>query len=98
MTYVGLGKRKEGYYALIKRISLGEWSEYTFSKSEYVSTHIKIVVKTWEFEVGKDAYVQEQKILKDFKEYKYNGKDLLVSGNTELFYKDVLMLEYMKGY
>jgi len=56
------------------------------------------IVQTWRFDIGRDAYIKEQKILKDFKEFKYVGKSLLKTGNTELFYKDVLMLEYMKGH
>lgn len=49
-----------------------------------------IVLKTWHYEKGKDAYDKEQQILKEFSQFKYTGDDLLRSGNTELFNKDIL--------
>ena len=39
---------------------------------------------------GQDAYDEEQRILKQYKEFKYIGPDLLKDGNTELFIKDIL--------
>lgn len=51
------------------------------------------IVKTWYFSDGTDAYNEEQRILKEFKEFKYIGADILASGNTELFTKDVLALD-----
>ena len=51
------------------------------------------VVKIWEYEVGEDAYIKEQKILSDYIEFKYTGDYLLKSGNTELFNKDILGLD-----
>ena len=51
------------------------------------------VVKTWEYAVGGDAYKAEQYYLREYKEYKYLGDPLLSSGNTELFYSDVLLLD-----
>ena len=51
------------------------------------------VVKIWEYKVGEDAYIKEQKILSDYVEFKYTGEYLLKSGNTELFNKDVLGLD-----
>lgn len=41
------------------------------------------------FTLGKDAYKAEQKILSNYKQYKYNGEPLLSSGNTELFAIDI---------
>ena len=41
------------------------------------------------YEKGFDAYEEEQKILKENTEFKYNGPDVLKSGNTELFIKDI---------
>lgn len=41
------------------------------------------------YKSGQDAYNEEQRILKQFKEFKYTGPDILKSGNTELFYKDI---------
>lgn len=37
------------------------------------------------YKSGQDAYNEEQRILKQFKEFKYIGPDILKSGNTELF-------------
>ncbi len=50
------------------------------------------IVNTWYYKNGAEAYKAEQNILKYFKEYKYVGIDILKSGNTELFIKDVLLL------
>ena len=47
------------------------------------------VIKTWNYEVGADAYQAEQTILEANKDFKYTGPKLLRSGNTELFLKDV---------
>lgn len=50
------------------------------------------VLKVWEYIIGKDAYEEEQRILKEFKANKYTGTPLLSSGNSELFNTDVLLL------
>lgn len=50
------------------------------------------IVKTWYYENGADAYMEEQKILKDYKQHKYEGRALLRSGNTELFNTDILRI------
>lgn len=54
------------------------------------------ILQEWKYANGKDAYEIEQKILKDNKKYKYTGLPLLVSGNSELFTKDVLNLDSEK--
>ncbi|MBE9561783.1 MAG: hypothetical protein IMF12_02805, partial [Proteobacteria bacterium] len=51
------------------------------------------VLKTWNYDIGKEALKEEQRILKEFKQYKYAGDSLLSSGNTELFNKDILELD-----
>ena len=51
------------------------------------------VVKIWEYKVGEGAYIREQEILLKYAEFKYTGDYLLKSGNTELFFKDVLGLD-----
>ena len=51
------------------------------------------VIKLYEYSIGKDAYTEEQRILKEFKDYKYTGPDLLKAGNTELFSIDILNLD-----
>lgn len=58
-----------------------------YSKSD--SSHItELWTKT--YSTGQEAYEEEQRILKEFKDSKYIGADLLESGNTELFNTDVL--------
>lgn len=47
------------------------------------------IVKQRRYENGQDAYDKEQEILKKYKRYKYNGPDVLESGNTELFTVDI---------
>jgi len=39
---------------------------------------------------GNDARLEEQRILTKYQHFKYKGKPLLATGNTELFYLDVL--------
>lgn len=48
------------------------------------------VLSTTEYAVGSDAYKEEQAILNRYSEYAYKGKNILKSGNTELFTKDIL--------
>lgn len=54
--------------------------------------HITILHQV-HYESGADAYAEEQRILKQFKQYKYIGPDLLKDGNTELFNTDILNLK-----
>lgn len=56
------------------------------------------ILATRYYEVGQDAYDAEQQVLKDYKEFKYTGPDILVSGNTELFTKDILDIDPMYLY
>ena len=48
------------------------------------------VIKTWNFDSGKQAYDAEQVILKKFCNNKYTGQPLLESGNTDLFNIDII--------
>lgn len=52
------------------------------------------VLKTWDFIKGKDARDMEREILINFKVYKWVDENLLDSGNTELFDRDILELDY----
>mgnify|MGYP000150315455 CR=1 FL=1 len=52
-----------------------------------------LVLHTESYEVGFDAYKEEQKILNQYAEYKFKGDPLLTSGNTEMFSIDVLELD-----
>lgn len=50
--------------------------------------HIQVLHQI-HYKSGQDAYSEEQRILKQFKEYRYIGADVLSSGNTELFNIDI---------
>lgn len=63
--------------------------EERFSKEDLKNIEI---ISVWSYENGSDCYKQEQLILKEFKEHRYSGNNLLESGNTELFNYDVLQL------
>jgi hypothetical protein len=47
------------------------------------------ILYTKNYDSGEDCYSEEQRILKQFEEFKYKGAPVLTSGNTELFTKDV---------
>ena len=42
------------------------------------------VIRTKQFPTGKQAYEYEQRILNKFKAYRYQGKDIISTGNSEL--------------
>jgi Zn finger protein HypA/HybF involved in hydrogenase expression len=48
------------------------------------------VISTTSYMRGEDAYNEEQKLLKEYREFRYTGSAILESGNTEIFTKDVL--------
>lgn len=47
------------------------------------------IIKQINYIIGQEAYDEEQKILKKFKDFKYIGPVILETGNTELFTIDV---------
>ena len=51
------------------------------------------ILKEWYYENGKECFQEEQRILREFKYAKWKGKDLLRNGNSELFDRDVLLLD-----
>jgi len=52
------------------------------------------IIKTWNYPKGLDARKEERRILNDFKVYKVaGGYAPLMSGNTELFDRDILELD-----
>lgn len=57
----------------------------------YSLTELSCITVIFEinYEFGKTAYLIEQKILKEFADLKYKGLNLLKTGNTELFIKDI---------
>lgn len=48
------------------------------------------------YKFGQDAYNEEQRILKQFKDFKYIGPDILKSGNTELFTTNIFGYDQSK--
>lgn len=52
-----------------------------------------VVLKLWHFDIGELARRRESEVLREFREFKYNGKSILSSGNSELFTKDILSLD-----
>lgn len=52
------------------------------------------IIKTWEFQSGREAYLKEQEILQQYKHASYSGGNVLVGhGNTEMFQYDILRLD-----
>lgn len=51
------------------------------------------VLKEWYYDDGVEAYAEEQRILNEFDYFKWDGPDLLESGNTELFKSDILGID-----
>ncbi len=52
-------------------------------------SHKYVVLSETHFLDGQDAYEAEQRILTDYKKYRYTGANLLKDGNTELFTSDI---------
>ncbi len=50
-------------------------------------------VKEWRYELGSEAYEEEQRLIKINKRHRYTGDVILASGNIELFTRDVLGLD-----
>jgi hypothetical protein len=51
------------------------------------------ILKEWYFEDGQMAYNKEKEIISTYFQFKYEGPELLESGNSELFIKDILNLD-----
>jgi len=51
------------------------------------------VLKIWNYKTGKEAFNEEQRLLKKYISFRYTGSPLLERGNTELFNCDVLGLD-----
>lgn len=58
-----------------------------------------LIIKEWYYEDGGEAYDEEQRILKEFSEYKCSIEDIdfdwVSGGTTEMFTRDVLNLDNM---
>ena len=75
----------------MRRISIDNLAAVHNNKYTYYAD--TTVLKTWMFETGKTAYEEEQRIIRKYKEYKYTGNFVLLTGNSELFTKDILELD-----
>jgi hypothetical protein len=64
--------------------------EERFTKSELQCIEI---LATKYYNIGEEAYITEQQVLKEYKEYQYSSEKLLLTGNTELFIKDIFNLD-----
>jgi hypothetical protein len=65
--------------------------ENRFLKCE---THKISTILEKQFDLGIDAYKIEQNILSEYDKYRYNGEQILSSGNTEIFTKDIRELGF----
>lgn len=54
------------------------------------------IVAEFKFDTGQDAYEKEQDLINSFSMYKYDGKEILKDGNSELFMCDILRLDSNK--
>ncbi len=94
----GFDKTKKGILYYLK-INSGEAYKIGITnrtvQDRFSVTDLKSIeiVKEWYYDLGFDAYFAEQNILQSFKDAKYTGDSLLESGNSELFYYDVLGLD-----
>ena len=84
LYYIEITNEDNKYYKIgITNLTV----QQRFSAAE--RSKIKVISIT-EYAEGRDAYNEEQKLLKQYKEYKYVGPDILKSGNTEIFTCDIL--------
>lgn len=98
----GYNKNKPGilYYIKIKK------GIYTSYKIGITNTSVKkrfpgemkyiTILREIHFQNGEHALNEENRIKEQFKDYKWLGQKLLISGNTEMFYKDILGLDNNK--
>ncbi len=64
--------------------------EYRYTKTEQQMFKI---LKIWEFKDGKDALKKEREIILKYNNFKYMGKPIFASGNSEIFIKNILNIE-----
>lgn len=50
-------------------------------------------LRTWKYNNGIDALTHESAVLKRFDLFRYKGPPILLNGNTELFVRDILVLD-----
>jgi hypothetical protein len=86
LYYLRFENDRQFYY----KIGITNLSAAIRFKSE--KTPFKIIKESY-YEWGEEALQEEARILKDYKKYKYLGAPFLRNGNSELFTKDVLLLD-----
>ncbi len=104
-SYCSVGSFKKDKPAVLYYLSINDGQAYKIGVTglsvmqRFSSTDLaKIkVIKTVNYATGEEAYIEEQRILKEFAHMKYTGSPLLDShGNTELFKIDVLSLDIVE--
>ncbi len=83
------------YYAKINnlyKIGLTTYDSKRFSTDIHRGVDVKILSEI-HYLYGVMAYDEEKRLLEKHKEYRYYGDKILISGNTELFTKDILNLD-----
>ena len=67
-------------------------------KRRFNKDRIEIMeIERWYFQNGREAFLKEQEMLKEYQQDLYNGPNVLDRGNTELFGRDVLGLDKKKA-
>ena len=84
-------KVDNGSLGCLYKIGITKHDVHTrFSSSE---RDVMTVIKEWKFDSRMEARLYEDSVLKRFSDHKYQGPDVLDSGNTELFTRDVMGLD-----
>ena len=96
--HIGYNPDKIGY---LYYLSINNGTAYKIGitnrsiEERFSNDELKIIkiLKVTKYENGYECYDKEQEILKEFSYAKYKGDNLLVAGNTELFDRDILLLD-----
>ena len=84
-------KVDNGSLGCLYKIGITKHDVHTrFSSSE---RDVMTVIKEWKFDSRMEARLYEDSVLKSFSDHKYQGPNVLDSGNTELFTRDVMGLD-----
>ena len=84
-------KVDNGSLGFLYKIGITKHDVHTrFSSSE---RDVITVIKEWKFDSRMEARLYEDSVLKSFSDHKYQGPNVLDSGNTELFTRDVMGLD-----
>jgi len=94
----GFQKTKPGilYYLRVSTLNHGTLYKIGITNrtvnARFSTKELKAIEVVWtkHYDNGEDCYNEEQGILKEFQEFKYQGPPILTSGNTELLTTDIL--------